>query len=127
MAQGRILLVDDEEDIGIIVKRGLSLAGFDVSVETDPIAAFKKFRPGMYDLVILDLKMPDISGIDLFKKLYEIDPKIKACFFSAFDLNLRGELIKVHPEIMNKVCFIEKPVSIGKFVQIVRSEIMSAK
>lgn len=80
---GSNTVVDDEKDVGTIVHKVLSHAGFEVKVEYDPIEAYKKFKRNNYDLVILDVRMPEISGIELYQRLYEIDNKIKVCFFSA--------------------------------------------
>jgi DNA-binding response OmpR family regulator len=80
----RLLLIDDEKDIVNVLKKGLEQAGFLVNTETDPIRAFVNFKPNTYDLVILDLKMPDISGVELYRKLRQIDSKFKICFVSAF-------------------------------------------
>jgi DNA-binding response OmpR family regulator len=121
VSQGRILVVDDEKDVATIVQIGLSKAGFAVKVEYDPIEAYKKFRPNDYDLVILDVRMPDISGIELYQRLYEIDNKLKVCFFSA---SAAPEVTAKYRELVNDACFVEKPVSITKLVQIVKSQIM---
>lgn len=66
--------------------------------------------------------MPDISGIELYQRLYEIDNKIKVCFFSAI---ATPEVTAKYRELVNDACFIEKPVSMAKLLQIVRSQIMA--
>ena len=47
----------------------------------------ENFRPGMYDMVILDVRMPDIDGFTLYEKLKDIDRKIKVTFMTAFDVD----------------------------------------
>jgi len=127
LTQGRILVVDDEKDICYMLKLGLSRAGFDVTTETDPIAAFEKFKPGVYDLVILDEVMPDVSGLEFYQKMLDLEPKIKVCFFSAVDATLRMQFAEQYPDWQDKVCFVEKPVPMTTLVEIVRSQIMSAR
>ena len=58
----KILFVDDEPDIIYSIKRVLEANGFVVDSYTDPILALSNFKPRLYDLLILDIKMPKISG-----------------------------------------------------------------
>jgi DNA-binding response OmpR family regulator len=61
----RILLVDDEPDITSVTKRGLQSNGFEVNAFTDPAKALSNFKTGIYDLLLLDAKMPKIDGFEL--------------------------------------------------------------
>jgi CheY-like chemotaxis protein len=80
----RILAVDDEDDVIYIVKRILEEVGlFQVDAFADPTVALSYFRPNRYDLVILDIRMPYINGLELYKKIKAIDEKVKVCFLSA--------------------------------------------
>src|SRR5436305_910567 len=65
----RILLVDDEDDINLTVKLVLEGSGFNVDSFTDPLLAVNSFRTGVYDLVILDAKMPVMNGFGLFQEI----------------------------------------------------------
>jgi PleD family two-component response regulator len=77
----RILAVDDEDDVIYIVKRILEEVGlFQVDAFADPTVALSYFRPNRYDLVILDIRMPYINGLELYKKIKAIDEKVKVCF-----------------------------------------------
>jgi CheY-like chemotaxis protein len=64
----RILLVDDEKDIVTVIKKGLEKRGLEVDIYTDPLEALSKFTPQLYDLLILDSRMPGMSGIQLLKR-----------------------------------------------------------
>jgi CheY-like chemotaxis protein len=79
----RILLVDDEDDINLTVKLVLEGSGFNVDSFTDPLLAVDSFRPGLYDLVILDVKMPVMNGFGLFQEIRKLDDKVKICFLTA--------------------------------------------
>ena len=68
MVKRRILIVDDEPGLVSICKRVLEDGGFEVDAFTDSILAFSNFKPNFYDLLILDIKMPDIDCFDLYKK-----------------------------------------------------------
>ena len=54
----RIAVVDDEVDITAVLKKGLELHGFAVDIFNDPQAALASFKPGVYDLMIIDIRMP---------------------------------------------------------------------
>ena len=72
----RILAVDDEQDIVELLSYNLSREGFEVTTATDGEEALKKIRAKSFDLVILDLMMPGIQGMELCRILRN-DPKTK--------------------------------------------------
>jgi DNA-binding response OmpR family regulator len=83
----RILLVDDEPDIAVTIEAVLEESGFFQVVQFhDTALALSIFRPGVYDLALLDIKMPRMDGFELCKKLRGIDNKIIVCFLTAADL-----------------------------------------
>jgi DNA-binding response OmpR family regulator len=77
----RALLVDDEPDVVYLVKRGLERNGFEVDGYTDPILALQNFKGDVYGLLLLDIKMPRIDGIELFNRIHKEDDNLKVCFF----------------------------------------------
>ena len=79
----RILIVDDERDVGDSINIVLQEYGFDADIFIDPLEALKNFKPNFYDLVILDIKMPEINGFELYDKLKSKDAKIKTLFLTA--------------------------------------------
>jgi len=81
-----ILLVDDEKDITEVMKRALEQEGFKVHAFNDPGEVISSFKPGVYGLLIADIRMPKINGFELFHDLTERDPKLKTCFLSAFEI-----------------------------------------
>jgi CheY-like chemotaxis protein len=85
-AKKRICIVDDEPDIILLCKLVLEDAGFDVHTFTDSLQALSDFKPNFYDLVILDIKMPNMDGFELCKKINEIDNKTKVCFLTASEM-----------------------------------------
>lgn len=112
----KILLVDDDKDIALSFNLGLQHNDFLVDVFTNPIEALAKFKPGYYKMALIDLKMPEMDGIELFNKIREIDKKIKICFLTAYDWdNQKVKELSEH--------FIKKPISIDGLVKIVKTEI----
>jgi DNA-binding response OmpR family regulator len=83
MSKGRILIIDDDIDINNLFKLFLEYDGYNVDAFTDPIDALYSFRKNAYDLVLLDLKMPKMNGMLLYKKLQSIDPTLLFCFITA--------------------------------------------
>ena len=105
----KILFVDDEPDIIYSIKRVLEANGFVVDSYTDPTLALSNFKPGLYDLLILDIKMPKISGLDLYQKMKEIDSKVKICFLTASELFYEEyRRLDAYPSL-DKAYFIQKP------------------
>jgi CheY-like chemotaxis protein len=80
----KILIVDNEADITFTFKTGLEDTGFYI-VDTfnDPQVALLNFKPRMYDLLLIDIRMPNRSGYELYKEIRKIDAKIKAIFVTA--------------------------------------------
>jgi DNA-binding NtrC family response regulator len=120
----KILVVDDEADITTIFKKGLELNGFEVDAFNDPEEALKAFQPGKYDILITDVKMPKMTGFDLYRQISKIESKIKVAFITAFEI-YHDELVKVFPEIDVR-CFITKPATIDQLVKVVTEELPKA-
>jgi two-component system, OmpR family, response regulator ChvI len=108
----RILIVDDEPDLTLSLKMTLEENGFKVDTFTDPLSALENFKEeaaGMYELLILDMKMPQMNGFELYRQIKKIDDKVKVCFLTAGEMDyeeFRKELI---PPLENN-CYIQKPI-----------------
>jgi DNA-binding NtrC family response regulator len=74
--RAHILIVDDDAENGKFLEERLAGAGCRTTWFKDPRLALQKFRSGTYQVGILDLKMPKMNGVDLFKQLHEKDPNI---------------------------------------------------
>jgi DNA-binding response OmpR family regulator len=120
--KARILIVDDEEDITSMLKKGLEHYGFEVVAFNDPILALSSFKAGVYDLMLLDIKMPKMDGFELYQELQKVDGKAKVCFMTAFEVYYEA-LKELFPDTYSSVCFVKKPFSIQDFVKKVNKEI----
>ena len=107
--QKRILVVDDEPDLTMVCSLALQYHGFKVDTFNDSQEALSNFKPGYYDLVILDIKMPKMDGFELYDKLKEKDDKVKICFLTASELYYEEFRKKAYCAI-DKNLFIRKPI-----------------
>ena len=120
----RILVVDNERDITIALQVGLADGGFDVDTFTDPSLALKSFKPNVYDLVLIDIVMPNMDGFELYKRLKTIDPDMKACFLTASEM-YHEEFRKVEHCTLNKDPFLQKPIPIDDLMTEINKRIDS--
>jgi len=109
--KGRVLIIDDEHDMIHVVKAGLERKGFEVDSYIDPILALQNFKSGSYQLLILDIKMPKMDGMDLLDKIKKEDDKIKVCFFTASE-EFASNYENVFNNSKDKFLIIIKPISI---------------
>jgi DNA-binding response OmpR family regulator len=102
-------LIDDEPDIIYSIKRVLEINEFLVDSYTDPTLALSNFKPGLYDLLLLDIKMPKMNGFDLYQKMKEIDSNVKISFLTASELFYEEyRRLDAYPRL-DKAYFIQKP------------------
>jgi len=74
--KSRILVIDDEIGICEAVQRALEPEGFQVTIALDGKKGLSLVKENGFDLILLDVKMPEISGIDLIGMIHQIDPEI---------------------------------------------------
>jgi DNA-binding response OmpR family regulator len=98
----RVLILDDERDSNTSVVLVLQDNGFRVDSYEDPILALENFKSCFYDLVILDIKMPQMSGFSVYSEIRKLDKRIKVCFLTAGDVDIFSSL--------PSNCFIRKPI-----------------
>lgn len=112
----RVMIVDDEQDITTIFKIGLENNQFIVTTFNDPVEAISRFKPGLYDLMILDIRMPGMNGFQLYHKIRHIDDKVKVCFLTAFE-EARGEFNSSFQFLEEIKCYLKKPISVHDLVK----------
>jgi DNA-binding response OmpR family regulator len=130
----RILLVDDEFDITTVFTLALEDNGFEVDAFNDPIQALSGFKSGSYDLALIDYKMPNMNGFELYREIRKIDDKLRVCFITAFEV-YHEELKKKFQSSSNASaqykqgvdvkCFIQKPIDIDELVERIKEELNS--
>jgi two-component system response regulator ChvI len=116
----RVLIIDDEPDIILTLRMALEQNGFRTDSYSDSILAYKNFRAGLYDLVLLDIKMPNVDGFQLYQKIKRTDSRVKICFLTAsefYDEEIRKEQ---GFDGFNEELFLRKPVEIACLIDIIR-------
>ena len=105
-----ILLIDDDKDILFTYSAIIKSQGFTITSFSNPYKALDDFsttNPYLYNLVIMDIRMPGINGIKLYSKFRIMNPNVKILFMSALDAV--GELLSLFPEISDSD-ILRKPV-----------------
>ena len=117
-----ILLVDDEPDTLFTYKTFLlAIEGYNVDAFTDSQKALQQYaqvNPSHYDLVVMDIRMPGLNGLQLYYRLKAINPNIKVLFISALDA--AKEMVSILPGVKLEDV-IQKPVSQERFVNNVKA------
>jgi DNA-binding response OmpR family regulator len=106
----KVMVVDDETDVLSVVGIVLKENGFEVDTFEDPIVALKSYRAGVYDLLILDIKMPEMDGFELYDQIKKIDDNAKICFLTASEMYY-GNSRKEKYSSLDKDLFIQKPIA----------------
>ncbi len=106
----RVLIVDDEPDVTLVLKQVLDENGFEADSYDEPGLALNNFKANMYDLLLLDIKMPDINGLDLYQEIRKIDDKVKVCFLTASEMYYEKFRKEEPYSKFDKELFIAKPI-----------------
>jgi DNA-binding NtrC family response regulator len=116
MSKLKIMVVDDEVDICNLFRDALQVAGYNVRAFTNPTEAFEDFRlhNEEYGVIITDIRMPEMSGIELIKRVNQINKNVKVFLMTAFELK-NEELQELK---MNE--FLNKPIYTQRLVEMVK-------
>ena len=112
----KILVVDDEKKIANVLSDRLGLRGFDAAAVYDGTSALLHLKEKVFDGVILDLRLPDIDGIEVLKKVVEDFPGIRVVVVSG---HANAQEFEACLEIGASACF-HKPVNIETVVQALK-------
>ena len=123
----KLLVVDDCPDIVQILKLGLQRNGFSVNAFTNPEEALQSFKSDAesYCLVVSDVRMPALSGIQLARKVKEINPNVKVVLMTAFEVR-DNEFSTVFPST-SVDGFVQKPIRIKELTNKILSIIGESK
>jgi len=111
----RMLCIDDEPDIILGLKEFFEDAGCKVDGFTDPLIALSKFKANVYDIVLLDIRMPGLNGLELYDRFMQINNKVVVFFVTAYDI-YKEALEQLFPNL-SKEFFIMKPIDLASLIQ----------
>jgi two-component system, OmpR family, KDP operon response regulator KdpE len=112
----RILVVDDEQHITMVMRSGLTKHGFDVRVASEGESALELFQLWTPDLVITDLSMPNMDGLEVCRRLREIST------VPIIVLSVKGdEAVKIEALDAGADDYVTKPFAMGEFLARVRA------
>lgn len=115
----KILLVDNEPDVTYAIQSVLEDNGFEVDSFNDPVLASNTYKSNYYDLVVLDIKMPEMDGFELYKSIRAKDKTTKICFLTASEMFYESfrRARNLFGDVLGEQYFIQKPT---KSVQLIR-------
>ena len=125
----RILIIDDDPDVTTTFKVGIENSNnyaddnktIEVYTYNDPLTALSEFESNFYDLLLIDINLPNMNGFQLCEKILHFDINVRVCFMSTGEIN-REALREIYPAL-SLGCFIRKPVSIDYLVKRIKSEL----
>jgi two-component system response regulator TctD len=113
----RVLLVEDNPVLGRIYARALSAAGFVVDLAADGADGFELLLAGSYNVVVSDLQMPRMSGLELLEQVRRLRPDIPVVIITAeFDVDTY-----TRARDMGSVRYLRKPLTLDQLAHAVES------
>ena len=119
MQEMKILLVDNEPDVTYAIRTVLEANGFAVDSFNDPVLVSDTYKSNYYDLVILDIKMPNMDGFELYDRIRQKDQKTKICFLTASEMfyeSLR-QARNLIGDVLGEQYFIQKPIKTDELIR----------
>lgn len=115
----KILVVDDDRDMCNVISDILKEEGFLADRAYDAESAIRRIKRKKYDLMVVDYKLPGISGLAVLKEAKQIRPKLRVMMISAYG----NEYVKVKAKELGSVNFLDKPFDVKKLVRNIKKYI----
>jgi CheY-like chemotaxis protein len=106
----KILEVDDEPDVCTMLRKVLEQYGFIADSYDDPILGLENFKAVLYELLLLEIKMPEMDGFLLYQEMKKTDNKINVCFLTASEMYNEKLREKEGFAALDKDLFLRKPI-----------------
>jgi DNA-binding NtrC family response regulator len=118
----KLLMVDDEEEFLVSSSQALGRRGFDVDIAPNGVTALEKMERGNYDAVVLDVRMPDIDGIEVFQEIRQKHPDIPVMLLTGY-----GSLTDAFQTSKDGVAdYLFKPIEIDELADRIRRVVVRA-
>ena len=119
----RVLVVDDNRDLGKLTSEILKERGFRVNIAFDGVSALARIKQEPYELMILDYRLPGISGLTVLEKTQQIRPNLKTIMISAFG----NDSTRAKARELGAYAFLDKPFNIDGLVKVVKRTLSKGK
>ena len=91
-SMAKILLAEDDDDMRNFLVKALQKAGHEVTSFSEGLSAFEEIKQTSFDLLLTDIVMPEMDGIELARRASELDPSLKIMFITGF------AAVALHPD-----------------------------
>ncbi len=115
----RILVVDDDEDICLYLKEFLTREGYGVSTATKPLDAVPEIIDGKCQLVLLDVRMPQMDGVEFLREIRKIDPELCVIIMTAYP-SIEGAVDSMKADAFD---YLLKPFELEQLRQVIQRAI----
>jgi DNA-binding response OmpR family regulator len=121
--KSKILLVDDEPDVLETTKWAFEAVGYEVSTARSGEDAIKRMAESKPDLLLVDYKLPQMSGLDFIRLARALDPSVSAIIITG--LTHQTESVEKACEELGTYAFLHKPLRMEEVLQIVKNALQS--
>ena len=119
MSQGRILAIDDEKHIRLLIDNEFSLEGFEVVTAASGEEGMALFESSKFDVVLLDIKLPKLNGIEILKRMKQLSQATQIIMITGYgDIGSAVEAIKLGARD-----YVTKPFKLDELLKLVRLSI----
>lgn len=121
--QARILVIDDDENITQVVAAILQDKGYSVDVASSGSEAIRKSETEHYDLMLIDIRLPDMEGTELLSRIHDTTPKIRKIIVTGYP-TLQNAVTAVNK---NADAYIMKPFDVEKLLATIAEQLKKQK
>lgn len=121
--KAKIVIIDDEEEILKILKRVIEEKGYAVTTYASAVRALEQFKEDAPDLVLADIKMPKMDGIQLLSKVKKINPSVPVVLFTAF-ANIENAVLAMQQGAFD---YIRKPFETKSLFAVIERALKVSK
>lgn len=116
-AKGRVLVLDDDKDMCKLISYILKEKGISADIVYNGETALAKIKKHPYDVMILDYKLPGMSGVEVLENALKERPSMKAIMISAYG----DRFTKSNAKALGAYAFLDKPFDINRLVRTVKN------
>ena len=115
--KAKVLIVDDEVNIRLTLSKILTKKGYTVSTAENGLSAFESVKKEDFDVILMDVKMPIMNGLEALIHIRQIRPAANIIFMSAFSIeDIIKDILKGHSYTM-----IKKPLNVDEVINVIEA------